>query len=92
MKNFRRSATKIYCMNTAIFPLTPSISGLLCVEFHGEGSWCNRFKYFECHKSYVNEFCIVYSKVSDSYLGRKVLCLFQQIFACENVILENGLH
>ena len=43
-------------MNTSIVSFDPIYKGLLCIKFHGENGWFNRFKYFENDKSYVNEF------------------------------------
>ena len=66
------STTKIYWMNAAIYSFNdPIYIKFVCVKFHGEGGWCNCFKYFENQKSYVNEFLhCQYSKVSESYFGR----------------------
>ena len=98
-RNFRRSwkflegeTQKFIGWTRPFFLLTPFISGFFCVNIHGEGAWCNYFKYFENHKSYVDEFLhCQYSNVPGSYLGHKVFCLFEQIFACEKVISKNGL-
>ena len=38
-----------------LIPLTPFTSDLICVKCRGEGGRFNHFKYFENHKSYVNE-------------------------------------
>ena len=99
-RNFRRSwkilegqPQKYIGWTRPIFPSTPFISGLFSIKFHRKGGWCNYFKYFENHKSYVDEFLhCQYSKVPDSYLGHELFCLFQQIFACEKGISKNGLH
>ena len=47
----------------------------LC-QIHGEGGWWNHFKYFENHKSYVNEFCIVNSSKC------QILIWTTKYFAC----------
>ena len=60
MKNFRRSTTKIFWMNTAIFSFDS-----ICIKFAlcqiSWGRWlCNHFKYFENQKSaMLMSFCIV---------------------------------
>ena len=56
MENIRRSATKISWMNTSIVSFDPIYIGLLCIKFHEENGWFNRFKYFENDKNYLNEF------------------------------------
>ena len=59
-QNFRRSwkiledqPQNFFGWRRPFFSLTPFISGLFCVKFHGD--WCN---YFENYKGYVNEFLL----------------------------------
>ena len=47
---------KIYWMAQPFFPLTLFTSGFFRLKCHGEGGGFNHFKYFDNHKSYVNEF------------------------------------
>ena len=82
-RNFRRSwsITKIYRMSTTIFSFDPEYIRLLCVKCPWEGGRFNHFKYFENHKSYVNEFLhYQYSKRSDSYLRVQSILLVSADF------------
>ena len=51
------------------------------LKCHGEGGRLNHFKYFEYHKSYVNELLHCwYSKMSDSYFGVQSILLVSADF------------
>ena len=92
-QNFIRSTTNVYWMHTAICPFDPIYIRFILCQISWRRWLVNYFIYFENHKSCVNEFLHCrYSKVSDSYFGCKVFCLFQQIFASEKVISKHGLH
>ena len=55
MNNFRSSTAKMYWINTTNLTLNSFTSSLICVKCGGEGGRSNHFKFFENHKSYVDE-------------------------------------
>ena len=57
LKVFRNSSVNLLDEHDHFFFfLTFFTLGLFCVQCPGEGSRFNYFKYYENHKSYVNEF------------------------------------
>ena len=66
------------------FLLTLFTLGLFFVKCPGGGSRFNHFKYYGNWKSYVNEFFNT-SRCQIFNWACRVICLFQQTFACEKV-------